>query len=213
MIAKGPGPVDRREHGRRRRKRDQTRDDLLRAMQELLESGEPFTKISVERLAAQTGMSRTRFYMYFEDLGDLLFSAYARIVADGKQIVAKWWDETGFIERHQMRLILGEFVRYRAKHIMVSRAMHACAVTDPIARGSVDALRSQSIDELGAVISAAQSAGSVDDSLDPVVISGWLGWLLERGVDRLVQDARPSNLRKVADSLTNIVWNTLYRPN
>ena len=179
-------------------------------MQEMLESGESFAQISVERLAAATGMSRTRFYMYFEDLGDLLYSAYARHVADAKQILAGWWSNDGFIERNQMRRMLGEFVRYRAKHILLSRAMHACAVTDPNARRSADALRWQSIAELHAAVLAAQASGSVDRSLDAKNISGWLGWLLERGVDQLVQDAGPSQLRTVADSLTTIVWNTLY---
>ncbi len=95
--------MDRREHGRRRGKRDETRNDLLHAMQTILESGETFSQIGVERLAAETGMSRTRFYMYFEDLGDLLCSAYARVVDEGKEIVAKWWDDDGYIERDRMR--------------------------------------------------------------------------------------------------------------
>jgi AcrR family transcriptional regulator len=202
----------RREHGRRQRKRDETRNDLLHAMQTILESGETFSQISVERLTAETGMSRTRFYMYFEDLGDLLYSAYAQIVDEGKQIVAKWWDDDGPIERDRMRRILGELVRYRAKHIMVARAMHACVVTDPNARGSVDALKRESFSELRAAIEAAQRAGSVDGGLDPVAIADWLGCLLERGVDQLVQDVRPTHLRKIAESLTTIVWNTLYGP-
>ncbi|MCV7412368.1 hypothetical protein [Mycobacterium florentinum] len=58
-----PASIDRQEHGRRRGKRDETRNDLLRAMQAILESGETFAQVSVERLAAETGMSRTRFYM------------------------------------------------------------------------------------------------------------------------------------------------------
>jgi TetR/AcrR family transcriptional regulator, ethionamide resistance regulator len=204
--------TDRREHGRRRRKRDETRSDLLQAMQALLESGETFSQISVERLAAETGMSRTRFYMYFEDLGDLLYSAYARVVDEGKQIVAKWWDDDGYIERDRMRRIIGELVRYRAKHIMVARAMHACVVTDAHARRSVDALKRQTIGELQTAIAAAQRSGSVDSALDSAAIAGWLGWMLERGVDQLVQDPRSAHLRKVADSLTTLVWNTLYGP-
>lgn len=209
---KATGRMDRREYGRRRGKRDETRSDLLQAMQAMLESGETFSQISVERLAAKTGMSRTRFYMYFEDLGDLLYSAYARVVDEGKQIVAKWWDDDGYIERDRMRRILGELVRYRAKHIMVARAMHACIVTDAHARRSVDALKWQTVDELQLAIAAAQRKGSVDSTLDPSAMAGWLAWLLERGVDQLVQDARPAHLRKVADSLTTVVWNTLYGP-
>jgi AcrR family transcriptional regulator len=179
-------------------------------MREMLDSGESFTQISVERLAAATGMSRTRFYMYFEDLGDLLYSAYARHVADGKQLLAGWWTTDSFIERHQMRRMLGDVVRYRAKHIQISRAMQACAVNDPNARRSVEALRRQSINELYDAVRAAQASGSVDNSLDAKAISGWLGWMLERGVDQLVHDAPPSQLRRVADSLTTIIWNTLY---
>lgn len=201
---------DRREHGRRRRRRNETRDELLQTMQSMLESGESLSQITVERLAAQTGMSRTRFYMYFEDLGDLLYSAYVRHVADGKELLTGWWKNTGVIERPQMRRMLGELVRFRAKHIAISRAMHTCAITDPNARRSVEALRQQSISELHEAITAAQASGSVDGTLDARAVSGWLVWLLERGVDQLVQDASPSQLRTVADSLTTIIWNTLY---
>lgn len=209
---RAPVSMDRQEHGRRRAKRDDTRNDLLRAMRAILESGGTFSQVSVERLAAETGMSRTRFYMYFEDLGDLLCSAYARVVNEGKEIVAKWWDDDGYIERDRMRRILGELVRYRAKHIMVTRAVHACVVTDTHTRRFVDALKWQTIQELQATIIAGQQTGSVDSTLDPAAIAGWLGWLLERGVDQLIQDSRPAHLRKVADSLTTIVWNTLYGP-
>lgn len=181
-------------------------------MQAMLESGETFSQISVERLTAETGMSRTRFYMYYEDLGDLLCSAYARVLSQGKEIVAKWWDDDGYIERDRMRRILGEVVRYRAKHIMVARAVHACVVTDAHARSFVEALKAQIVDELQTAIAAAQANGSVDGALDPEAIAGWLGCLLERGVDQLIQDSRPAHLRKVTDSLTTIVWNTLYGP-
>ncbi|OBH11138.1 hypothetical protein A5695_20235 [Mycobacterium sp. E1747] len=201
---------DRREYGRRSSRRNATRNELLLAMQALLDSGESFNQISVERLTTKAGMSRTRFYMYFEDLGDLLYSVYSNHVAHGKELLSSWWHNNGAIERDEMRRALGELVRYRARNIRFSRAMHACAVTDPNARRSVDALRRQSIEELHNVIAAAQTRGSVDPTLDALAVSGWLGWLLERGVDQLVQDASPAQLRKVADSLTAIVWNTLY---
>lgn len=199
-----------REHGRRRSRRNETRDELIRAMQTLLESGESFAQITVERLTTEVGMSRTRFYMYFEDLGDLLYATYSNHVAHGKQLLARWWHADSVIDRAQMRRLLGELVRYRAENILFSRAMHACAVGDPNARRSVDALRRQSIEELHDAIAAAQAGGSVDTTLDAQAISGWLGWLLERGVDQLVQDAGPAQLRRVSDSLTTIVWNTLY---
>jgi len=181
-------------------------------MQRLLESGESYSQISVERLAAEAGMSRTRFYMYFEDMAELLYSAYVRVIAEGKTIVAKWWEDDGAIARDRMRRILGELIRYRAKHIMVAKAVRACVATDAIARGSVDAVKWESVAELQASIEAGQRAGSIDAELNPVVIAGWLGWMLERAVDQLVEDSRPAHLRKVADSLTAIIWNTLYAP-
>lgn len=201
---------DRREHGRRRSKRNETRDQLLIAMQAMLESGESFSQISVERLTTEVGMSRTRFYMYFEDLGDLLYAAYASRIVHSKELLSGWWQSDGSIERAQMRRTLGEFVRFRAKNVVLSRAMYARAVTDPNARRSIDALCQRSIEELRDVIATAQTRGSVDSTLDAQAIAGWLGWLLERGVDQLVQDAGPAQLRRVSDSLTTIVWNTLY---
>jgi TetR/AcrR family transcriptional regulator, ethionamide resistance regulator len=206
----GSGSIARRPQGRRSRRRDETRDELLVVMQRLLESGVSYSQISVERLATEAGMSRTRFYMYFEDMADLLYSAYVRVIAEGKKIVANWWEDDGPIERDRMRRILGELIRYRAEHLMVSKAVRACVATDAIARSSVDEVKWQSVEELQAAIEAGQRSGAIDAELEAPVIAGWLGWMLERAVDQLVEDSRPAHLRKVADSLTTIIWNTLY---
>jgi len=45
---------------------------LLEVVQQLLDEGESFTEMSVERLVSEAGISRSTFYVYFEDKGDLL---------------------------------------------------------------------------------------------------------------------------------------------
>src|SRR5262245_28063497 len=45
---------------------------LRDAVIELAAAGEPFSRASVERLAAKAGIARSTFYVYFEDKGALL---------------------------------------------------------------------------------------------------------------------------------------------
>ena len=69
------------EDYRSRTRRDEIEARLLAAADKLLGEGESYTEISVERLASEADLSRSTFYVYFEDKGDLLRSWLAQILA------------------------------------------------------------------------------------------------------------------------------------
>lgn len=204
--------VPRRANDRRARRRDDVRDELLAAIQRLLDAGETFSRISIERLAAEAGMSRTRFYMYYEDKADLLHSAYMQVVAEYSDIIDEWWEAEEALDRAQLRRVIGRVVRARAGHANVSAAVRDAAASDPVARAANDELKAEIILRLQSMIERQQAAGVIDDGIDPEPTAAWLGWMIERGVDRLAQDPRPAHLRRVADAVTTVVWNTLYAP-
>ena len=71
-------PVLGRKADERAVRRAATEAQLLEATTELLAAGEGFADLSVERIAARAGISRTAFYDYFSDKRQLLI----RLVAD-----------------------------------------------------------------------------------------------------------------------------------
>jgi len=185
------------------------RDELLALMGNFLESGGDFSDLTVEQLTREAGISRTQFYVYFEDKGDLLHSLYLRTVADSVGTIDEWWNDSD-IDRARLRRVIGRFVRERARHIMVVRAVNDSVASDAVARRAIESVRQRMSDRFTSVIEAGQQSGAVDSSLDAPGTASLLEGLLVRGVEQLVVDSRPAHLRKVADSMTAILWRTLY---
>ena len=76
-------------------KRERIRQDVLRAMEELLTEGETYADMGVERLAGRAGISRTSFYFYFRDKREVL-ELLTAVVADELYAAADiWWSGTG----------------------------------------------------------------------------------------------------------------------
>ena len=79
------------EDYRSRTRRDEIEARLLAAADKLLGEGESYTEISVERLASEADLSRSTFYVYFDDKGDLLRSWLAQILAQVRDAANPWW--------------------------------------------------------------------------------------------------------------------------
>jgi AcrR family transcriptional regulator len=191
-------------------RREEIRDALLSIMESMLESGETFTAISVERLAAEAGMSRTRFYMYFEDKGDLLYAWHLKLAAEAQAILGEWWERDGPIERDELHAVLRQVVALCRRHRTLITAIQDAAAVDARARAVVDGIVAEHIAHLQTVIERGQRGGWIDGELDAAGVAGWLGWLLERGIPQLVGNGSRQHLGRVAEAYTAIVWKTLY---
>src|SRR3989441_12865386 len=75
----------------RARRRDEMRRRLLEVVQHLISEAESFTEMSVERLVSEAGISRSTFYVYFEDKGDLLRGWFEDVAADLNRAARAWW--------------------------------------------------------------------------------------------------------------------------
>src|ERR1700756_759930 len=87
--------VTRRSPGTRAPRRDEVRERLLAVVRDLLASGETYAEISVERLVAEAGLSRSTFYVYFEDKGDLLRAWFKQVVEELQAASGGWWGLDG----------------------------------------------------------------------------------------------------------------------
>ena len=64
---------------------------LLRATEQLLDSGLSFTELSVEQLSRQAGIARSTFYIYFADKGALVQRLAARVTEELMAACNGWW--------------------------------------------------------------------------------------------------------------------------
>ncbi|WP_354698871.1 hypothetical protein DSM112329_04569 [Paraconexibacter sp. AEG42_29] len=203
---------DRRPPSRRTERREEIRTRLLEVVERLLADGESYTEISVERLVSEADLSRSTFYVYFQDKGDLLHAWFARITDELVDAARVWWAlGPGLTEAHVHDALAGVVVTYRP-HATLMAALYDAAAYDVAVRELVDAMMSTNAAGLRRHIRAGQKAGFVDPSLPAAETAGWLTWMAERSLHQLVRDASDAELPLLVDGCCAIVWNTLYAP-
>jgi len=204
--------VTRKTQGSRAERRDQIKTRLLSAVESLLADGENFTELSVERLVTLAGVSRSTFYVYFEDKGELIRAWLAEIISELDVAAQEWWSlgTDGGVSWADLRAALNRVVTVYRPHTTLMAAAFDAAAYDPGVREQVDTMMQRNIAGLRKHIRAGQAAGYVDERLLPGQTAAWLQWMAERGLHRLIRDATDDELRELIDAYTTIVWNTLY---
>ena len=202
--------VTRKTRSNRTQRRNSVRAELLGAVESLLEADDSYTELSVERLVEQAGISRSTFYVYFEDKGDLLRGLSEDVVVAIADSAREWWslppDATKADVRKALKVVFDTYREHRA----VFGAVVDTAPYDPGVRSQFGGLVSGLIAELTTHIRDGQRNGYVVADLDPARTAAWLTWMAERGLHQLVAPASAREAGLLVDSLADIVWNTLY---
>jgi AcrR family transcriptional regulator len=193
-------------------RREEIRDQLLTLIEGMLDDGLPFAEVSVEQLTSATGMSRTRFYHYFEDRNDLLRAWFERINAELAAASRAWYETPVPLTRRRLGVLLERSARAYRPHATLMFAVESAAATDPSLRALLDDAARAEVDALSAHIAAAQAAGAVDLELDAWAIAEWLTVLLWRGRLHLFRGAAHNELSSFVAAQTALVWNVLYDP-
>lgn len=202
--------VTRKTHSGRAERRDQIRARLLAAVESLLADGENFTELSVERLVSLAGVSRSTFYVYFEDKGELIRGWLTDIIAELEVAAQAWWALGADATWDDLRAALTRVVNVYRPHTTLMAAAFDAAAYDPGVREQVEAMMERNIAGLRKHIRAGQAAGWVDERPPAAQTAAWLQWMAERGLHRLIRNASDDDLRELMDAYTSIVWSTLY---
>jgi AcrR family transcriptional regulator len=204
--------VTRKSQSSRAKRRDEARVRLLEVVERLLHEGESFTEISVERLVSEAGMSRSTFYVYFEDKGDLLGAWFEEIVAELVEATSGWWTLDGSSTREDLHAVLDRVVRTYRPHTTLMAATYDAAAYDASVRELVDQMMQTNVATLRKHIRKGQKDGFVDAELPAGPTAAWLTWMAERGLHQLVRQAGDAEVASLIDAYTAIIWNTLYAP-
>jgi TetR/AcrR family transcriptional regulator, ethionamide resistance regulator len=210
--------VTRKTQASRAERRDLIKARLLAAVESLLAEGENFTELSVERLVSLAGVSRSTFYVYFEDKGELIRAWLTEIISELDVAAQGWWSlggegegkGGGTVSWDEVRVALNRVVLVYRPHTTLMAAAFDAAAYDPAVRDQVDAMMQRNIAGLRKHIRVGQASGSVDATLPAAQTAAWLTWMAERVLHRLIRDARDDELARLVDAYTSIVWNTLY---
>jgi TetR/AcrR family transcriptional regulator, ethionamide resistance regulator len=202
--------ITRTNQSSRAQRREEIRDRLGAAAEQLMADGESYTELSVERIVREAGISRATFYVYFEDKGDLLRALAVEFIERMIGAAAAWWSLRSDATRTDLRAAMRAIIDAYQPHKVVMAAVVEVASYDAGLRELFGDLLNQTIGGVAQHIATGQVEGYIEAGLDPERTAAWLTWMAERGLYQLVAPATPATIEKLLDAMTDITWNTLY---
>ena len=194
--------------------RDERRKTLSRhfiaTIEPLLEAGGSYGDLSVERLVKPANISRSTFYVYFDDKGDLLRVMAENLISDMFDAAEAWWTFPAAGSKRDLRAALRPSIDTYRTHRAIFGAVSESAASDPRVREQQQNLIDRVAANLASHISECQSEGTIAPELDPERTAQWLIWMIERGLYQRVSPARDPEAEKLLDAVTDVVWRTLY---
>jgi AcrR family transcriptional regulator len=164
-------------HSRRERHR-QARGQIIDAALAL--AGEqPFKDVTVDEIARRAGVSRTAFYLYYRDKGDLLMEAVEEVAAALYEQAERWWHGEGE-PAELVRDAVGGVVRVWAGQWVVLGAVTEASSYDEEVREFWVGVVGRFIDATEGHIRADQAAGRIPPGLDAHPAADALCWMTER---------------------------------
>lgn len=202
--------VTRKVATKRPQRRAEIEYRLLAATERLMRDGTSFTELSVDRLAGAAGMSRANFYIYFEDKADLLCRLAAQVSADLTAGAELWWGVASRHTRDDVRIGMAAIIASYRRHQSVLVALNEMTGYDPSVATIYRELMTGISARLTQVIEDAQAGGSIRTGLPAATTASALTWMVERTCQQQLPASPPAHDTELADTLTEIIWSTLY---
>jgi AcrR family transcriptional regulator len=206
MTSTAPNPLHRSQPERRRL----LSRHFIAVIEPLLEAGEPYAELSVERIIKAGNIARSTFYAYFDDKGDLLSAMAEDVIGDLFEAGRTWWAFPHDGSKADLRAALTPALTTHRAHHTILGAVAEAAAYDSRARERYNLLIDEVVANLTEHIRRGQRQGSACPDLDPKRTAQWLIWMHERGLYQLVSPADEREAEKLLATLTDIVWRTLY---
>jgi AcrR family transcriptional regulator len=203
--------VTRRSHqGSRAERRAEIVARLLTVVERSLEGGESYTELSVERLVKEADVSRSTFYVYFEDKGDLLRALTEDLFRDILAAAQLWWELPPSASKAEVRKALRGLMDTYVKHQLLMGAVVEASAYDDAVREVFQQMMETCAEQVADHLRAGQKGGFVHPELDVDRVAAWTTWMTERGFYELVRPAGPKQRETLLTALTDIVWNSFY---
>ncbi|WP_354701178.1 hypothetical protein DSM112329_01485 [Paraconexibacter sp. AEG42_29] len=191
-------------------RREEITAQLLDAVEALLGEGHAYSELSVERLATVAGLSRSSFYRYFADKGELLLALADDVVNGLNETGRRVWSLPPGSSREDLQDAIGALLAEGREHRMVFGAIVDAQSYDPAIREHYAAIVGEAISYVSSHIETGQREGWVRDGIEPEATAEWLCTMTERGMSAVVGAAPGNRIPALAHSLAEIIWRTLY---
>lgn len=199
--------VQRKAEPNRARRRAEIEQRLLEATERLMSDGMGFGEITVDRLAAEVGLSRATLYVYFEDKGKLLVRLTKHVFAQLTDAARIWWDATELRNAEEARISLTEMIAGYRRHQSLMTAVIEMAEYD----SDVAEAYQRFMDDLVAMVRTfiERGAGDTEPPASGETAAA-LVWMLERTCHQVLRFTAPEEDDRMVDALLEIYWRALY---
>ena len=187
-----------------RRRREATQQQIIDALHRLLEAGAAMAALSVERIAAEAGVSRSTFYLHFPDKRDLIARLAEQELSEWRQI-----STAVLTDPRAPRAVVEQTVRDTLaawrRHAPVVSGLIELSEYDADARDAWRAAVDAIADTLAGHLRERWAGRDLPPG-DPDTIARIVVWMTERVCHQMLRDPDPDTEERVAAALTESIW-------
>ena len=197
-----------------RRARSERRAELVAgiyaAVDDFSKQGVPFSEVSVDQLAAAAGISRSSFYRYFGDKSEVLVELSEDLFAERRAAGNAIWFVPPTAPRDAVRDAFRTFLAVCWQHRAAGSAIANAQTYDPRIREITSQVGRDAVALICSHIEQGQTEGWVRSDIQVLNTAKWLVAMNDRGIAALLATAELSEVERLADGLSSIVWYALY---
>ncbi|MCT9931864.1 TetR/AcrR family transcriptional regulator [Planotetraspora sp. A-T 1434] len=185
----------------------------LDVVERLLAEGASFTELSVERIAAEAGLSRSTFYLYFRDKTELILRLAASLKSGIFQVGVEWRADGIADGLEGLAEAYLQIIRHYRRRPATYAAVLEVAGYDRTVRDALQAGQQRFIDRIAGRLAREQRAGRTSPDFDPERAAQVMAWGGEQVIARHVIDTEDDleEDTRIANELAAAHWHGTYR--
>jgi AcrR family transcriptional regulator len=190
--------------GAGRRRREATQEKILAAFRDLLAAGSPVAAMSVDRIVAAAGVSRSTFYAHFPDKRELIVRLAADDFEPWLALAEPVLADPGST-REDMEHVIRRVVASWHEGAVVGAAVIELAEYDAAARDGWQ----ETVAGLSATIAdhlRMRWRGREQEHADPGTVAEALVWMVERCCHKMLASEDAAADERAVAALTEILW-------
>ncbi|MDX3099138.1 TetR/AcrR family transcriptional regulator [Streptomyces sp. ME19-03-3] len=204
-------PVTRRQADSYAARSAATQAQVMSTLERLLDSGEAFSDISVQRLLEEAGVSRATFYAHFQSKSDVLVRLTDGLRESLLSLARQWDPAAGEDGADRFARFFEDVIRIHRAHQGVITAVREAASYDSTASDFYSANLEGFEETTLRTILSEQAASSTTADVDAVSASRIIAWGGAQAIAHHIQVDDGSRDAVFARELAQIWWYGAYR--
>ncbi|MEE4025969.1 TetR/AcrR family transcriptional regulator [Gordonia sp. PKS22-38] len=206
------GSVTRSQAGHAMQRRAEVTERVLGAVEDLLGTGERFTELPVQRIAEQSGLSRTNFYQYFPNKSQVLIQVADVASAEFFAAPTSWFADDASLDAGAggVERAIGAMVAEFRKHWPLMRALGEAAAYDAEVAEFWFGRIHRFIDFACGRVQRWRESGRIDSAVTDESVAA-VTWMVERSITQhiLGSGADVTSDDRVVAALSRTIWLTI----